>query len=318
MKLGLMTAKFENFSPLEMNSCFISTSDTAKANSCLICDSATVHAGIVRGVRTPREFSLRQCSTCGFAFVENPWTDYARIYDNAYYEGHGSDPLIDYAFEFRADDSTVRAYEWRGWDRLVHRLKPGPLKWLDFGCGCGTLVRYIAAQKKDKIFGFDQGAWAVKARAAGVPILTESELAAHEGSFDIITAIDVIEHVVEPSAMLEHCRRLLKPGGILIPITGNAETAPKGKLANWSYVSPEIHVSFFTPDAMGRALIRAGFAPRELPRSAGWRDIIRARILKNLRVKRRTLLERLAPWGLLSPLADALYRMGRMPIGEAV
>src|SRR4051794_33099927 len=90
MQLGLMTAKFENFLPLEMNSCFISTSDTAKANSCLICDSATVHVGIVRGVRTPREFSLRQCSTCGFAFVENPWTDYARIYDNATGRIHSS------------------------------------------------------------------------------------------------------------------------------------------------------------------------------------------------------------------------------------
>ena len=46
-------------------------------------------------------------------------------------------------------------------------------------------------------------------------------------------------------------------------------------------------------------------------------DIIRARILKNLHIKRRSLGERLLPWRLLSPLADSIYKMGRLPIGQA-
>ena len=285
---------------------------------CIICDSATLDGGTARGIRTGRDFALRRCSSCGFAFVKSPWTDYSQIYDEAYYEGRGSDPLIDYAFEFKADDSTVRLYEWSGWNQLIHQIKPEPVKWLDFGCGCGTLVRYISSLGRDEIYGFDRGAWAEKARNSGVPVLTKEELASHEGTFDVVTAIDVIEHVAEPHAMLEHCRRLLKPGGILIPITGNAEIVPPQKLAEWSYVSPEIHVSFFTPDAMGQALRRAGFIARPLPREAGWRGIIRARILKNLRIKRRSLIEKIAPWRLLAPLADSIYKMGRMPIGEAI
>jgi SAM-dependent methyltransferase len=260
---------------------------------------------------------LRRCAACGFAFVEKPWTDYPRIYDEDYYAGRGSDPLIDYAFE-HGDESTVRVYEWRGWDQLVHQLKPAPIKWLDFGCGCGTLVRHISGQKKNEIYGFDHGVWADKARAAGYPILTESELARHEGTFDVVTAIDVIEHVVDPIEVLQQWRRLLKPGGLLFPMTANAEIASRENFAGWSYVRPEIHVSYFTPNALSHALRRTGFAPRALPLNTGWREILRARILKNLRVKRRNVFERLAPWRVLSPLAEAIYKMGRLPMGEAV
>jgi len=291
---------------------------TAQDQPCPICAGDTLPAGSRIGVRTQRSFALRRCATCGFGFVANPWTEYDLIYDEAYYQGRGSDPLIDYAFEFREDNSSVRAYEWDGWDRLVHAVKPAPVKWLDFGCGCGTLVRYITSLGKDEIFGFDQGAWATKARAQGIRILNETELAAHAGTFDIVTAVDVIEHVVEPLGMLAQCRKLLKPGGYLFPITQNAEIVTRGKMASWSYVRPEIHVSFFTPDALSRALRQTGFNPVPLPRDSGWRDILRARILKNLRVKRRNALERMMPWSAATALADRIYRMGRLPIGEAV
>ena len=294
------------------------TAATTQGPPCPICAAPTLPAGSKTGARTNRSFSLRTCTGCGFGFVENPWTDYATIYDESYYAGRGSDPLIDYAFEFEADRSSIRAYEWDGWDRLVHAVSPGPVKWLDFGCGCGTLVRHIASLRKDEIYGFDQGAWAAKARERGIRILNESELAAHEGTFDIVTAVDVIEHVVDPLPMLRHCRRLLKPGGHLFPITQNAGIVAREKFARWSYVRPEIHVSFFTADALARALRQTGFEPMPLPKNSGWRDILRARILKNLRVKRRNALERLVPWGIATALADSIYKMGRLPIGRAV
>lgn len=291
---------------------------SAPSHPCPICASATQAAGSKTGSRTNRVFALRHCSTCGFGFVANPWTDYATIYDEAYYQGRGSDPMIDYAFEFQADNSSVRAYEWSGWDRLVHAVEPRPVKWLDFGCGCGTLVRYISGLKRDEIYGYDEGAWATKARNQGIRILEESELAAHQGTFDIVTAVDVIEHAVEPLELLRRCRSMLKPGGYLFPITQNAGIVTADKLADWSYVRPEIHVSFFTADALARALRQTGFKPLPLPRNSGWRDILRARILKNLRVKRRNLLERLVPWGAATALADSIYKMGRLPIGQAV
>ena len=83
-------------------------------------------------------------------------------------------------------------------------------------------------------------------------------------------------------------------------------------------MQPEIHVSFFTPEAMARALRQAGFEPQQLARGPGWRDILRCRILKNLKIKKINSFERLLPWGLLTGVAERKVRMGAMPIGIAV
>lgn len=283
---------------------------------CPICSSSTNPAGVKRGSRTNREFTLRRCGQCGFVFVEEPWTDYAQIYDEAYYRGAGADPLIDYAFEFEHPAVTVRQYEWRGWDRMIRQQRPSAAKWLDFGCGCGSLVRYLRSRGRDRVYGYDTGIWADKARQAGVPVLREDELAAHEGTFDVVTAIDVIEHVTAPLEMLKRVRRLLQRAGLLVIVTQNAEVAPKD-FASWPYVIPEIHVSYFTPRALTLALQQSGFAPFHLERTAGWSGIIRSRILKNMRVSRMNCLEKLLPWRLLTSLADARYKMNAHPAGRA-
>ena len=289
----------------------------ASSRACPICRNPTDLAGRKCGSRTQREFTLRRCHDCGFAFVEDPWTDYAQIYDQAYYQGQGSDPLVDYAFEFAHPTKTIRQYEWRGVARAVTRQAPPPVKWLDFGCGNGGLIRYLRDHGHERVFGFDTGAWSEKARQAGLPILKESDLSSHRGTFDVLTAVEVIEHVVDPMALLRHWRALVKPGGLLFLTTGNADKAPKDFLS-WSYVQPEIHVSYFTPRAMALALRQTGFEPLFPGRTAGWTDIIRFKILKNLRVRNANLIEQILPWPLLVWLADGRYQISAYPIGRAI
>ena len=81
-------------------------------------------------------------TTCRYAYIAEPWTEFARIYDDAYYAGMGADPLVDYQFELEEPDATIRVYEWRGIVRLVETLLGGldGIRWLDFGAGNGGLV----------------------------------------------------------------------------------------------------------------------------------------------------------------------------------
>jgi SAM-dependent methyltransferase len=284
---------------------------------CPICGSTTAPAGHKPGRRTGRSFALQRCNACGFGFVVDPWTDYAQIYDEAYYSGHGSDPLVDYAFEFDQPTRTIRQYEWCGLAHLIAHLTPPPVKGLDFGCGNGGLVRHLRRLGQDQIYGFDTGAWAEKARQSGLPILREEELGRHAGTFDIVTAIEVIEHVVDPLAVLRQLRGLLKPGGLLFLTTGNADAAPRD-FPSWSYVQPEIHVSYFTSGALAQALRQSGFEPGSARRAPGWAEIIRFKILKNLRVRKVNPLEKILPWRVLTYLADTKYRVSALPIGRAI
>jgi len=249
--------------------------------------------------------------------VDDPLTDFAAIYDEAYYRGEGSDPSVDYAYEEAHPDRTIRGYEWRGFVQTMEHLRPAPAKWLDYGCGTGGLVRHARMHTRYDIFGFDTSTWADRARASGLPVLTEAELAAHEGSFDLVTAVEVIEHCVDPLDVLRGMRRLLKPGGVLFLTTGNALVAPR-HFPSWRYASPEIHVSYFTPQSLGLALQQTGFLPFERGVLPGWQDIARSRILKGLGGRNRNMFESLLPWGLLSRLADRHVRINDHPLGRAI
>ncbi len=285
---------------------------------CRICQAPSLAVGEKYGAYARRTFHLRRCGRCGFAFVEDPWLDYARIYDQAYYEGRGADPLVDYRFELSHPERTIRAYEWAGVLRVVQQLvpvEPGT-RWLDFGCGNGGLVRHVRQQARCQAVGCEEGAIAPLAREAGIPVLAEAELAAREGSFDVVTAIEVLEHVVDPLSTLTRIRRLLRPGGLFFYTTGNARPH-RDRLLRWQYFVPEIHVGLFEPSSMEEAMRRTGFEPRRTGFVPGWDRIVAFKVLKNLRRRTRSPLDRAIPWRMLAPIVNGRYGVYEFPVGLA-
>ena len=285
---------------------------------CRICGAATRRVGPVRGAYSARDYEVRRCDVCGFAFIADPWTDFERIYDDCYYDGRGADPLVDYRFELAEPERTIRQYEWRGVTRLVERLLGGleGVRWLDFGCGNGGLVRYVNERTGARACGFEEGSIAAEARDLGIPIVSNDALAEQGASFDVVTAIEVIEHTIDPLAELRTIRKLLRSGGLLFLTTGNAEPFAS-RMLHWSYIVPEIHVSFFEPRTLEYAFEKCGFRPGSVSARHGFDEILKFKVLKNLRVRRRNRVTDLIPAGPVAAVADRKVRLSRHPIGWA-
>jgi SAM-dependent methyltransferase len=274
--------------------------------------------GAVYGRYSERDYHLRRCPDCHFAFIADPWLEFDRIYDERYYEGSGADSLVDYRFELEHPDRTVRMYEWTGISLTVAELagRLDGLRWLDFGCGNGGLVRYLNANTRARACGFDEGTIVAAARRQGIPILSEEQLAEQEGSFDVVSAIEVLEHTPEPLVTLRQIRRLLRPGGLLFLTTGNARPYAD-KLTRWSYVTPEIHLSYFEPKTLELAMRSTGFRPERRPRHAAFDQILKFKVLKNVRVRRRNRLTDALPARPLAMIADRLRHLSEHPVGWA-
>jgi SAM-dependent methyltransferase len=285
---------------------------------CRICGGDSRTVGAVHGKYADRDFTLKRCTGCGFAFIADPWLDYAAIYDERYYAGKGADHLANYASELETPEKTIRWYEWEGISTVVENLMNGAsaLRWLDYGCGTGGLVRFVRNHNGHDAYGFEPSPFAERLPGYGVPVVKEDALAGLAGSFDVVTAIEVVEHVLDPVAELRRMRALLRPGGLLFLTTGNAEPYAD-RLTTWRYVIPEIHLSYFEPRTLERALKLAGFTSERAGYVPGFDAILKFKVLKNLNVRRRSMLTDVIPARLLAIAGERIARVSDQPIGWA-
>lgn len=107
--------------------------------------------------------------------------------------------------------------------RLIRRHLPArrdgvPRQILDVGCGTGTMLQYLARFGQAQGVDTDAGAIAfcrergvTQVRQVGDPPLPFAA-----GTFDLITALDVIEHIDDDRGMLRELYRITRPGGRLL------------------------------------------------------------------------------------------------------
>lgn len=129
------------------------------------------------------------------------------------------------------------AHRW--WDptsefRPLHEINPLRLEWInarapltgkkiaDIGCGGGILAESMA-KKGAQVTGIDLSEKALKVAdlhslESGVQVryemISAEQLAAREpASFDVVTCMEMLEHVPDPAAIVQACATLVKPGG---------------------------------------------------------------------------------------------------------
>jgi 2-polyprenyl-6-hydroxyphenyl methylase/3-demethylubiquinone-9 3-methyltransferase len=103
---------------------------------------------------------------------------------------------------------------------------------LDVGCGAGLLAEPLA-RLGATVTGLDAAPELIavaREHAAGQGLEIDyraGELEGLEGQFDLVTCMEVIEHVADPAAFVRALARHLTPGGLLIMSTPNATVMSK-------------------------------------------------------------------------------------------
>lgn len=162
------------------------------------------------------------CGACGLLFNTRFGNGgpAAEVFAAAYYlERHGAGFAPQLA-DHRADLSLPIYQRWL--DELEATLGRGRL--LDVGAGVGTFLR-LARDRGWDASGTEISSFAAEhiRRHHGIAVFEGDlgELPAADGSFDLITFWDSLEHVQRPRQNLERAWRLLRPGGRLLLTTDN-------------------------------------------------------------------------------------------------
>ncbi len=137
--------------------------------------------------------------------------------------------MTDTRYTHGHHDSVLRSHRWRNAENsaayLLAHLHPG-MSLLDVGCGPGTITEDLARRvAPGAVVGVD-GAAGVVAEARGRParadlpsisfeVADAYRLPFEDGSFDVVHAHQVLQHLDDPVAALEEMRRVCRPGGIV-------------------------------------------------------------------------------------------------------
>ena len=157
---------------------------------------------------------------------------------------------------------------------VARELAPeGSATFLDMGCNKGWLLE--AAMKG----GFDAHGIEIARGQIGPFLNTYRRMRANveigpfldvaavfaDGQFDVVTAIDVIEHFREPREAFAEILRILKPGGCLVAQTPDTESVnAKQEGDTWHTMKPMEHMHLFNAENLRRLATEIGFDRVEL------------------------------------------------------
>lgn len=93
-----------------------------------------------------------------------------------------------------------------------------PLRILDLGCGTGTMLSHLRQfGEAEGVDADEQAVGFCHARGEDrVQLLESPRLPFPDDSFDLLTALDVLEHIEDDRSTLREVARVLRPGGLLL------------------------------------------------------------------------------------------------------
>ncbi len=196
-----------------------------------------------------KHWTFFKCKSCGFVY-SNP-TPTKELLEKIY--SSIEDPDYDSEEEGRSDN----------FKRILKRIKKiknsGTL--LDVGAATGIFMK-LAKERGFEVEGIEPSLWAAKKAEEkyGFKIHnTTFENFETDKKYDIITMLDLIEHVENPLEILKKANSLLNKNGLLVLVTPDIDSLlRKITGSRWWHFRPP-HVNFFNIKSLKFALNKEGF-----------------------------------------------------------
>ena len=188
---------------------------------------------------------------------------------------------------------------------------------LEIGCATGDLLHRIQIEGAS-VKGLEISDFAADvARRRGLDVTTgtvEEFAPKNKEKFDIVLALEVIEHVLSPTSFFEHASRLLKPGGLLLISTPNYACVKRFRDSWIGFNMSFEHIYFYSFDALKKMMAKEGLVNSYMETSKYLGAGRKGGIIERQTERVRTIAFFTGEIGLLRTLAALFMRhKGRYP-----
>jgi SAM-dependent methyltransferase len=200
----------------------------------------------------PLQDQMVRCKDCGLYYVR-PRLRWDLILQG--YKG-GTDENFVSQVAFR-ERTFVRCLE-----RIEAAVRPPGKRVMDVGAAGGSFLAMARARGYEPI-GCEPSTWmcAFAQSHYGLALHpgTIFDMKVPEGSVDLLTLWDVLEHTPDPTAVLKRAHALLAPGGVLtISVPDYGSLAARGLGGRWPFLLT-VHLYYFDPRTTKDLFARTGF-----------------------------------------------------------
>ncbi len=234
---------------------------------CYLCQRA------VKLLLEKNGYRVYQCPSCGLGMTDLRQR-YEEFLADHYSEGYFSGDPMRSAYANYRDDKPYIVGNMRKLLRHIQTIKPSGTI-LDVGCAFGYFIE-LAMLCGYEACGFDPSHYAVQEARKLIGATRVKEGPIHRvsyppRSFDVITMLDVFEHLADPASDLRRLSTFLKDDGIVMIATGDTNSFMARLLKRrWTFYIPPQHLFFFHKRTLTMLLRQEGFMPVEWFRIGKW------------------------------------------------
>jgi len=216
--------------------------------------TASPHYQIADSGPGSARLDVYRCTACGHGFT--PYTISPAILERWYQQSPADHVFLD---DMAARRKTARLVLAR-----IRHLNPPGVRLLDIGAGPGLFLAE-AKELNWNVSGLEPSAWGVNYAQQHLGLSTvqagtvERVREWPDRSFDVITAFDVIEHLITPDALIAHAARLLTPQGLLVLTTPRFDSWLCRLLRARCYFIFPAHLHLFSRRSLTTLLTKHGF-----------------------------------------------------------